>query len=33
MENKELEKLYMNEMTQQKLYKLFGLREVEYISE
>ena len=28
MENQELEKLYMNDMTQEKMYKIFGLRKV-----
>lgn len=28
MENQELEKMYMNEMTQEKIYKIFGLRKV-----
>ncbi len=33
MENQELEKLYMNQMTLQKMYKLFGLRKVTKIKE
>ena len=30
---KELEKLYLNQMTQQRLYKIFGLREVDILPE
>jgi len=33
MENKEFEKLYMNQLTRDKLYELFGVEEISFIKE